>query len=804
MAIGAAVAIAAGHGLVWYAMRDPEPEPPEKLQAALRFLDAGKNAQASKLAKELDAIDYRLPGFSGAVKFILGVVAFRRAQACDDGESAARYRNAADYLREAERLALIEARNPEWAFALGVSLHKIGSAEEARELLRDAERAHPPGEMMARLYLADSYRHLRTPEGLKTALAYNTQLVSEDSLDPDLGDRAYLQRAHILLQSAQYAEAEETLSHLSSARAASQGAKVFRAQMAMAQGDHEAALQDLKPVSESTGLEQTHARQALFLTGVCFEHLGQIENAVAEFERTAQRYENTHEGLVAQLCAAKLLRQLNRNEEAIDAYRRVLQTVERPEDFHNPWLNLGEFRQAIVSAWTDWLEDASYAEAIKLSQLMTPLFAEIQAQRLTAQANQLWAESLEREFQEAPYSRRAALEGPLHRRWHSSGRAFAQLAVLVETTPEYPDVLWTSAEHFRQGHDFETALDQLTAFIQVRPKALLPIALVRRGQVLMDLDRLDEALEHFQQVIERYPTSPAAFAAQYSIGQCHLERDEVELARETWQSVLSMGPLEPSAKEWRSTLLALGRLLYNTACLMNDLRTEPDAAKAASGDRQTADEVFARWNEAIDRLGEFLQRYPDDPQVNEARYFLAQALKRRAEQPRQSLATAETDAVRLELRGRIRQLLDRSLAEWERLRSDLRELDEADRLDDFGHQILCDCYFEIAHVYSLLEDYPNAIVHYSIATNTYPKDSRIPLTYVKMAECCDRLGKKDEARSVLKQVNVILRQMPDEPLGSLPANANRQTNMNQQEWEQWIQWASRLREAAYDQPVEFQ
>src|SRR5205823_398644 len=154
---------------------------------ALKKLDDKKNGRARELAKSLEAIGYHDPSFAGGTEFVLGVVAFREAEAMEESSREHRYVVAANYLREAEHRALVDQRRKEWSYALGVSLYRMGSAIEARPFLEEAVRPVVSGRgevmlaaaehMEAAILLAETYLYLKEPERLKEALILNTGVV---------------------------------------------------------------------------------------------------------------------------------------------------------------------------------------------------------------------------------------------------------------------------------------------------------------------------------------------------------------------------------------------------------------------------------------------------------------------------------------------------------------------------------------------------------------------------------------------------------------------------------------------------
>jgi len=852
-------------GVVVYVNRDDGPTPKEKLQRALRLIgDQGnhdKQAEAVQIAWELRKSRYRDSDFAGGTEFILGIAYFRNAENPHSEKRDQRYLIAIRELKKCETLALDESRRPEWAFALGSSLYEIGKTTEARPLLEEAVATYPPRHVEASTRLVDIYLDLKTRDVLLKALPLIDSITKTPGLDHSQYDGAYLRSAQVFLALNRRDDAEEALTHVSDDTQGNQGTIVFRAQTLMAEAEstmaearsnseeahnlakqaqqavqqqqdrqaaqlksqadaladqalllkkkaeakYDEAIQQLDPVANDRGLEQTFARQASYLQGVCAAGIGDVDAAINYFEKTADKYADSHEGLAANLRAADLLRRAGRSEEALDKrYRNALQMIKRPEDFRNRWLSLEQFRARIRTAWEEWSGQHAYREAITLSKMMTPLFERVPAFEMTADANRSWAEYLQQKLEKAPYSEREPLQESVHQHWRLSAKAYADLAEEQKATADYSTALRISAEHFHRGHDFENSLRQWTRYINTRPKARLAEAIVSRGKVLMDLDRFDEALEEFQWAIDNYPTDSAAFEAQYVLGTCHLERDKPDLAEKAWREIITSGTLTPAAKQWQLALFSLGRLLYQTAAVK---KIKAESPRSKLSEEQTAallDEAFSRWDESIRRLELFLafvardKRHPEAVQAQtEARYLLAKALRHSAELPQRKLESAVTENARLELRRTMQDLLGQARDEYRKLQTELLALEELDMLGELEQRVLRDCFFEVAHTYYALasygidstgENYEKAITAYASAANQYSRDPQVILAYLQISNCYKRLNKPSDARSSLEQAKVILKQMPD------VAFRKNSTNMTKAEWKEWLEWVQNLQQ----------
>jgi TolA-binding protein len=519
-----------------------------------------------------------------------------------------------------------------------------------------------------------------------------------------------------------------------------------------------------------------------------------FDAAVNHYERTAKRYGAFDEGPAAQLRAADLLRRASRNEEALSAYRESLEPLPKAAAFRNRWLTVAEFRRAVHAAWSEWLDAGHYPAAIALAERMSPLFDSLQARESQAIANQRWAEQLERELGEAPRAERPARLPSLRQRWQESGRAWAELAEELKTTVRYTDALWTSADHYRRGHNFVLAHQQLAKFIDARPRKQLPVALVRFGQVLLDLDRPELAQAQFERVRAEFPLDVAAIEARFLLGEALLERQELDAAEDVWRQMLSAADITPAAREWRQALFSLGRLLYHRAVIARRQAESEGVADDPAARQTLLDEAFARWDDAATRLEEYLNRYPETAEALEARYMLAKALVHRSERPRLKLATADTENARLELRREMQANLEQASLEFLELRTTLTALQSGDGLDPLEERMLRDCHFEAAHTLYALGHYREAITHYSSAANRYAQDPRVLLAYLQMANCNERLGRPAETRSLVEQAKVLLDGMPAETFDP------QLTALAKDDWKAWIDWSRQALETDAPRP----
>ncbi|HAH48929.1 tetratricopeptide repeat protein [Gimesia sp.] len=778
---------------------EPEKTPGETLAEALQILESSTDSktrnEALELAYSLKKQEYLDPDFPGALYFIFGIVAFRNAEELTGEAQDHQYLIASRYLKEAERRAIDQEHRPEWCYALGTSLYLTGSIQKARPLLEEAVNTYPQGKLNASLSLTDIYLDHRESAELNQAFELNSKSLQLENLDQESRDRLYLQRAQIFLAQGKNDLAQEVLDRVKQQESVNQVTLVFQAQTLMAEEKYQEALTILAPVKDNLGLERKFSRQASYLMGVCAESQGNADGAIDFFEQTTHRYAGTQEGLAAFLHLAELLRKNGRTEEALIAYRTALRSIDSPDEFRNRWISLQGVRTYVLNAWNDWVDEdlikddvTHFNAAIQLSDYLPPLLPEVQAKELAANANRRWAEYLERRYQTATVTEQESRSSELNEHWKQSGRAYFELARRLTTTDRYADVLAVSADHFQKGQDFETALKVLTRFINTNPEKKMPQALVQRGKILLELDQLDEAISHFERVMTNYPTDVSAFEAQYLLGIAYLEKNELDQAQTVWKEILESSQLTPKAQQWGDALFSLGKLHFHQGKI-SESEKQSETAADTSAEQLTVSKQNVFYEEATRRLTEYVKRYPESEKISEARYLLARSLQNLSDQPLREMKEARTENARQELKRKQFSYLNQALSQLQILSRDLRQLESRDRLDALGKQLLKSSCFGKAHILYLTEEYAEAIKSYHDAVNRYPQCTEVLIAYMKMSGCYEALGKKNEAKSMLEQAKIILKQMPDSVFES------GATNLGREEWNRWLDWSREFRDS---------
>jgi tetratricopeptide (TPR) repeat protein len=223
--------------------------------------------------------------------------------------------------------------------------------------------------------------------------------------------------------------------------------------------------------------------------------------------------------------------------------------------------------------------------------------------------------------------------------------------------------------------------------------------------------------------------------------------------------------LTPQAQEFRQALFELSQLYYRTA----------------------------RYEDAIARLEEMTQRYPDDPRLGQIVFLMADSYRKSAGQldtVRLASATVGADggtsaegldtdagealAAKNERLAKARELYDKVVDLYSALPPD-RDLDKL--YYKLSHFYRADCLYDLG-------EYDQAIRLYDAAAFRYQDDPSALSAYVQIVNAYCALGKIEQAKTANERAKWLLKRMPAESFSEETFPIPRAY------FEQWLKWAS--------------
>lgn len=325
----------------------------------------------------------------------------------------------------------------------------------------------------------------------------------------------------------------------------------------------------------------------------------------------------------------------------------------------------------------------------------------------------------------------------------------------------YGDALWHGISLYDQAAALPYAISALELFITERPEdRLTPDATLRLGQAYQAQGQFDKAIETYQKNQLLHPQSLAASKSLVPMAQAYIAKgpEFYPKAERVLRGMLENNPLiDPQADEFRSALFDLAQLYYRTN----------------------------RFEEAVARLQEFTQRYPDDDRGGQALYLMADSYRKSAGllETKAAPAAANSNAVSdlaeitAAKRDRLSKAKDLYDRVCERYATAVPSTDVEKLYLKFAHFYRAECVYDLGN-------YQEAITLSDQAAFRYQDDPTALSAYVQIVNAYCALGKIDQARAANERGKLLLNRMPAE------AFTNGAFAMPKSYWEKQFAWTN--------------
>ncbi len=501
-----------------------------------------------------------------------------------------------------------------------------------------------------------------------------------------------------------------------------------------------------KAIGQSAG-DAGVVRQANYLVGIGLAEQGSFPAAVMQMERVEKLYPDSPECMAAVFQQAEFYRRMGRHEESVTAYCRLMRAYSRLDEFHNPWISSPQIRAAMLGACRDYVKARKYNTALVLVKAMAGPFPKDEALKLAAKIYRTWADNLLEEAEHLPPDKAEVRRAEARNQLRRAGDSYTDLSREEFTSRDYPEQLWNAASAYFAGHDYRSAARTLRTYLRNEARLRNAQALTDLGEAELSLGHMERAVRTLQECIQQHPRDAAIYRARLLGCRASIALGDLTQAEAFLQDNLSGEQLTPAAPEWRDSLFALGDLFH----------------------------LAGRDAEAIRRLEEALQRYPDAPQAVSARYLLADSSRRLALALCAGLAKEISSAVRSQRGAEIDRNFRRALEVYSGLQSELGRGD-AEELTQQEQAVLRNARFALGDLYLELARYPEALRAYQSAANHYADRPEALDAYLQIAGVYRRMDRPAEARTSLEQARIALRRMSPE------IRLEQTTNFNRKQW----------------------
>jgi tetratricopeptide (TPR) repeat protein len=659
-----------------------EGDPQKALTLAQRALDRGPQSQA------------------GEAHYLLGSAEARLAERATPNLAPDHWRQARAHLEEAERLGVSENDRGRLAYRRAKVGFRLG--EDPQTVVNRLRAAADLAEDPAEAYSLLTQAYLRLPQpNLKEALKANEHLrtnlprVPAEVLAP-----AQLQGGELLLRLKKPDEARKVLEKIGpQAPAAIRAeARVLLARSFQEEKRYADAATRWQAALKEPPSPTASRAAILYNLGLCQREQEQPTEAAKSWEKCVQE-KNGDEIAAAALGLAELRLKGADPEPALDAYEKVVSSVQTPADWHNRLIDLATVRESFARAGTTLQEAKRYDLVLRLAAPYAKVAEPGKAALLKARAADEGGTIHLKNAREArDETGRQAEESAARDLFLQAAAAYAEVAAVTRPEGEHADFLWLSAARYLDGQDYAKARAALDSFLKLeqgrpedqRRQDRLGEGWFVLGEVLRQTGDGDAALTSYREAVKF--ASPFARKALYQLALAAMESGQLDDAETMLdKQILKEARDDNDAEAQEKALYALGGLYFKRH----------------------------KYQEAQRKLDEALGRFKDSPEAVRARYQLAESYRQLASPD--NLGFMLDNRIPEETRKRLEKEHDLNLLhaaeEFERLMEILKSPEAARNLtpEELAQVPFsaADCRFDLAQYVEALAIYDRLVGHYS-------------------------------------------------------------------------------------------
>ncbi len=767
------------------------------VEQALAKLDEDEFLEAKQLAIQLHQMDNLSYEDFGVAAYVLGVATMESTKTQWDQQKIRKtFLLASRYLAESKQHGFPKGREADGFARLGFSQFHSGQLEKCIANLESALAAKSPNQAEIHRVLADAYFYGPDSNQAK-ALEHVDEFLQSDAVATNDQHDALIQKSRILLAIGDLQRCEQTLSQVPDDSVLRSRVHLVRAMRLMheaalpeADAKFDGAIEQLRQAIQDDNSTSLATPEAGYLLGVCHQRKGEFDSAFERYSETRRRNYSTPIAIAAGLGEAECLRLLGDQDEAMEAYLRLMQDTGDAQEYANRWLSLAEYQQRLNEAYTFYVDARMFEQAVLIAESMGDVFSPRESLELQAAAVQSLAQETSKSSDtDADESAKDA-----RRQFRLAGRLYERLSERRIATKNYVDDIWHSANSYLLGRDYKSAVRLLKKYMQNAPRNRMSRAQVAMGEARLALNQLDLALEPLLHCITLTPNDPVSYRARLIAGQVYEELGDLTKAKALLVDNMQTTKLAPDSLEWRDSELSLAKLQYREATILESQSRISEISNPKQGISEL-EQSFKAFQEAILTFDDFIRRneksgrqWAEPLQFTEARYLFADAHRQAAKLPRKKLKTVSVGTTRAQLTREMQNELQLANAAFETLELDLRRREDNALLSEMEETILRNCYFARGDVLFDMQRYEDAIKAYSSARNRYHNRPESLEAFVQIANCYRRLNQMSEARGTLNQALVLL----EREIIPIDANYTDTTRYGREQWITLLGWLKQI------------
>jgi tetratricopeptide (TPR) repeat protein len=554
-----------------------------------------------------------------------------------------------------------------------------------------------------------------------------------------------------------------------------------------AMGEYDSARKQLERAATLLGNTEPMMARVQVYQAMCDQATGSTDDARDRYSAVAAWAQGMDWQVPAMFGLAETEGVLGRTEESIDAYADVVEALlagrshplVQPERVADSLLHQAEDRLTAEDPRSALrfvlrVEELFSLEHVPPEVLRTLAVAHrMLADRMIADVLVPGLDSVRQIARLDPATRET-----VQRHFLAAGQYFSRhaAAVMLSDNEGYVQSLWGAALSYDMAGDYERAIASFREYIEGVP---------------------DDA---------SVPGREASRAeARFRMGRAYQARGEHKLAADVFEALIADGALgsegEGVGQYAEESYVPLAQVYLADTDGTNDAEARRLLAEAVSG--RLGDEGSLYFHDAlfelgalhhrageylaaVERLGEALERYPEDPEAPVLRYRLADSLRQEAASIEQTLARDAMPDAQASAMGEAREgHLREAIALFERVRQEL-DAEDPGYMPESRRVALRNSYFFLGDCAFDLGDYDAAVQHYETARERYSQDPASLVAMVQIVNAYVAMGQIDRARAANERAKRFYAQLPEDAWNDpyLP--------MSRADWERWLDSTAEL------------
>jgi tetratricopeptide (TPR) repeat protein len=808
---GALFSIAIFAGIFAWMMSGPVLNPEARLNNGLRLLKQGEIQEAMLRAASIDEELLERPADKAKHHLLFGAATLEDAEHAQVRQTAIKKaKESRKHLEKAGQIGFPRGYEGLGSYLLGKVLFFLMQWDEAVEPLEAAISEWPSGRIGALERLMDIELGSPHPDIplLRSRLAQWDGLAG---LTPDEREREELKRIEVELADGEVEVARQLAEDFPEASIYADNAKYL---MALAElqrieaaseklaSDLEKVFETMQMVSRSPRVDGVTRRRSKYYSGLIQQKLNQPQKALTIFSSLRQEAPQTIESTIAAIEEVQSLINLARFADASKTMRLLSDQFGELEWYQNHWVPIDRMRQRTKELGQSLLQAKAYPEAVAYSEHLPPYVERVDVLKLSAEAYRQWALSLKgKAWRDEPLMDiRQAANAPVeesnpnklqHELFSKAAKAFKELAVIEMRSPEYQDLQWAAIDCSQAAGELAQSNALINEAMSFEPRDRQPRSILKMAENHYALQEFDKSLMQLRRCIDQHPRNPIAFQSRLNAARILSEQSDFDPATTYLEENLYGTDLTPNSPVWRESLFELGKLYYrrgeeqfSAAAGLRDATLADQKAKLSEA-LEGSHEQFLK---SIERLEEWIKRYPEDERRFDTLYTIGQAYQMAAQWNTHLLnekLLQSDDQIRLR-RIEQRKLLDSARQMFKDIRDGINATRDWAMLDPAQQRVLRNSYFAEADLTYQMKNYEGALVAYRNIANRLLNEPEALEALTQAAECLKQLGRTEESRRLISQARDVLEQIPT----SRDPQFLAFTRFSRNDWSKHLDWMS--------------